>query len=351
MDVERTTGDTGGRIPATQVSADQVFVDHRAALRRWRTVLSVVGLVAALVAGLAVVRAVGSGSPEATVRAYFQALADRDLAAALAVTAPELTSGQEELLQPAVLDSPGYLPPTGATVSEASVTGAEAVVPVTYRIDDRAYTRELRLRRADGWRGRVLSRWLLIDALGSLRLGEVPEQLTVNGHPVAAYDPRGPRILPAVPGGYRVAGTPGPVWEVRERQVAVPAQDAAVVDLPLVPTDAVRDELTRQVRQRLDRCADSGELAPPGCPFGQPVRVRPGAEDVRWEITRYPRLRITGETEGGVPVLRVATAQPGEAVVTGRFTGRDGRFESGVSVTVTGTGRISGDTVVFQPDP
>lgn len=327
---------------------EQVFVDHRATLRRWWIGLCAAGLIGLLLLGLLAVRTFGSTSPEAAVRDYFTALADRDFTAAMAVVAPEVVSGQEELVDQVVLASPDYQPPTGLDVQKATIDDQTATVPVSYQVDGREFTSQLRLRRGDGWGAQLRPQWLLVDALGSLILTQAPERIVVNGQSVAGFDSRGLRTLPALPGGYQVAVSEEELWwEARTVSVAVAAQAGTEVEVPAVPSQAARDELTRQVHRRLDRCTgDSAE----DCPFRERVRIPTNAEDVQWEITRYPRLRITGTVESGELVLWVETSQPGELAVTGRFSTGTGGFEAAVSITISGFARASGETLVFQSD-
>lgn len=326
---------------------DEVFVDYRASGRRWRW-----GLVAAVV----LVGLVGAGylfrvtvtSPEHTVRSYFAALAERDVAAVLRHLAPEVAQPEDpELLDPTVLASPEYEPPTGLRLTETTVDGREAVVRFSYQVAGQTRDAAMRLRRDDGLADALLPRWLVVDGIGSIRVREAPDQVLVNGQLVDAYDPRGPRILAALPGGYRVAvPDDDPLWEGRESLVDVAPQSAADLHLPLVPRTEVREEVTRQVTMRLDACAESEEAMPPGCPFGYARLLR--VNDVTWEIARYPRLRLTAGRDGGGTVILVESSRDGEAVITGTTSfGRP--LRQTVTFPVSGVATVSKTTIVFRP--
>jgi hypothetical protein len=327
-----------------------VFVDYRP--RRWlrRPVLIGAAAVLALFGlGYAVRVTVPAGSPGTALAAYFAALADRDLAAALALTAPEATPATREVVNEAVLRSPDYSPPGQVSVSRVSVDGDDATARVTFTIEGRELRVDaLRLRRAGGAADAIRPRWLVIDAFGTLQLGAAVERVTVNGRLVTAYDAQGARFLDALPGGYQV-GVPedDPLWESRPVLARVEPQDTTEVDVALVPRPAVREEVDRQLVRLLDGCAASTELEPPGCPFG--YRIAGSAVDVRWQILSYPRVGLAAGPAAGQPQAVVETAREGTAMVTGtrRFVGR---FQETVPVRVSGTVVVSGDTVVFRPD-
>lgn len=330
-----------------QPDPSEIFLPYRR--RRWPRRVVLAGAAVALlgIAGVYAVRATVT-SPESTVNAYFAALAERDLAAVLAVTAPEVAEPVgRDLVSAAVLEAPGFLPPGQVEVAGVRVDGRSAVADVSFTVDGQRQQVSLRLRRDRGIADTVLHRWLLIDGFGSIQLGAAPERITVNGQPLPAYDPQGPRILPALPGRYQV-GVPDddPLWQPRAVPVRVGPQRATEVDLPLVPHPAVREEVDRQLVRLLDRCADSAELEPPGCPFG--YGVAGSAEDVRWRIVRYPNIGLAPGPDPDQPVAVVDTATDGEAMVTGtrRFVGR---FEETVPIPISGVVRVSGETVVFQP--
>jgi hypothetical protein len=329
-------------------SPADIFVDYRP--RPWRRKASLIGIgVVLLLVGLVYVIRSTVSSPESAVRGYFDALADRDADAALAAAAPEVREQvARDVISDAVLRSEGYTPPRDVDVTGVTVDGRGAVAEVAYTVDNREVSASLRLRRAGGLLDSVFHRWLVVDGIGSLQLREVPAEITVNGQPVAAYDAQGPRILPALPGGYQVGVPDGnPLWEPRSVPAQVVPQDATDVSVPLAARAAVRESVEQQVRELLDDCAASTELVPAGCPFGYAVVAQ--AEDVAWRIEEYPRLSLTAGPVGDQSAVIVGTSLDGVAVISGsrRFVGR---FEERVPFQATGTATMAGDAVLFQPD-
>jgi hypothetical protein len=328
-----------------------VFVQYRPRPRRRKGVLVAVGVLLVLIAGVYLVRTTVS-SPGSTVTGFFDALADRDLAAALGEVAPEIAGPVErDVVNAAVLESGDYAPPAAVEVTAVEVTGRNAVVAVAFTIDGRDHTASLRLRRDEGMLDTVFHRWRLIDALGSIALGEVPEEVTVNGQLVAAHDPQGPRILTVLPGSYQVAMPPDdPLWDARSMAAQVPPLGQTPVSIPLVARPEVREEVDRQIRERLDGCATSTELLPPGCPFGNQRIAQ--ATGVEWRITDYPNVSLSaGEDPLGRVAMLVETTSEGLAVVTGTQLafGTQRPFEIEVLFPVPGTVSHRGSGVVFEP--
>jgi hypothetical protein len=330
-----------------QVDPSSVFIDYRPSRRRWWVLLAAAAVVLLLVGVVYAVRSTVS-SPESAVSGYFGALADRDADAALRVLAPEVADHAEpELLRDPVLRSADYLPPADVRTTDVTVDDREAVAAVEFTIDGRQHTATLRLRRSGGLADSVFHRWRIVDGLGSIVLGQVTEQITVNGVPMAARDAQGSRVLTAFPGGYQVGVPEGdPLWEPRTVPATVAPLAGAEVDVPLVVRPGIRDEVDRQVRDILDRCAASTELVPPGCPFGYAVVAE--AEDVRWRIDSYPAVAVGPGEELEQPVAVAYSSRDGQATITGsrRFVGE---FEEAVPIPISGTVSVRSGSVIFQP--
>lgn len=331
-----------------QTDPGAVFVDYRPGSRRWKVVLAAALVVATLVGAAYAVRAAVS-SPDSAVRAYFDALAERDVDAALSAVAPEVAAQVErDVIDEAVLRSDAYQPPSEVEVAETTVDGRGAVADVSYLLDDRRYAVSLRLRRDDGAVDKLVPRWLVVDAVGSIMLGETaPGEVTVNGQRVRAYDENGPRVLRALPGAYQVAvPADDPAWQQRAVTARVEPQGAAEVAVPMVVRPEMRQEVEQRIVALLDDCAASAELLPPGCPFGYAVLA--GADEVEWQITGYPTVALSAGRELGETVLVVTTSTEGEAVVTG-VRDRGGEFRASVPFPVSGVALPRAGGVIFQP--
>jgi hypothetical protein len=329
------------------VEPSDVFIDYRPSRRRWWVLLAVAGVVLLLVGVVYAVRSTIS-SPESAVSAYFGALADRDADGALGALAPEVADHAEpELISDEVLRSPDYAPPADVRTGDITVDEREAVAPVEFTIDGRQHTATLRLRRSGGVADSVFHRWRIVDGLGSIVLGQVTEQITVNGVPVPARDAQGPRVLTAFPGGYLIGVPDGdPLWEPRTVPAVVVPVEGTEVDVPLVVRPGIREEVNQQVRDILDRCAASTELVPPGCPFGYAVVAE--AENVRWRIDDYPAVAVAPGEELDQSVAVAYSSQEGQATITGtrRFVGE---FEATVPIPISGTVSVRTGSVIFQP--
>ncbi|QSB15632.1 hypothetical protein JQS43_04590 [Natronosporangium hydrolyticum] len=323
-----------------------VFVDYRPASRRWWLVVGAAAAVAVLLlAGFAVRAAISP--PAAAVRAFFQALADRDAEAVHDLVAPEIADPvAADAINDQVL-ADGYQPPEQWTVHDTTVEDRSAVAEVSYRLDGREHEVSMRLRRDDGPADRLLPRWLVVDAIGTLTLTEAPDEVTVNGHPVAAHEPHGPAVLPALPGGYEVAVPAGEsLWQERSVAATVHPQRTTEVRVPLVVRSEVRDEVEQRISALLDECAERTELVPPGCPFGYAVLA--AAEDVQWRIESYPRITVEPVEQHQETVLLVQSAEDGVAVVAG-VRGLGGSFETRVPFPVSGTAAPRGGSIIFDP--
>jgi len=350
----RTGDEPAGAEPAGAEPAggdEPIFVEYRPDRRRFLAVVAVFGVVALLLAVAYSLR-MTVYSPSAVVHAYFQALADRDLAAALRTTDQGAGGFPDDLLQPAVLESDAYLPPSQPDIVEVTVDGGRAEVRVEFTIGDRPATASLRLRRAEeGFLDSLLRRWRIVDGVRPLPLGSSPAEVEVNGVRVVAQDLDGPRTLPVVFGGYAVGvSADDPLWDAREVTVLVGSDRATVVDVPLVPDPQVRAEVERQVTEILDQCAASTELLPPGCPFGNARYGR--VSDVAWRISAYPELAMAPSPDGfGGVVMAVRSTLDGEAVVTGvrEAFGREVPFEIVVPFPVSGVVSADGAAIAFQP--
>lgn len=330
---------------------EPVFIEYRPHRRRFLVVGAVLGVILLLFTVVYALR-LTVYSPSAVVHAYFQALSDRDLVAALRTTDPAATGGlPDDLLQPAVLESEAYTPPSQLEIGQITVDGRRAEVRVEFTIGDQPATARLQLRRADGFADRLLHRWRIVDGVRPLPLATAPATVEVNGVRVVAQDLDGPRTLPVVFGGYRV-GVPAddPLWDAQEVTVLVGSDRAPMVDVPMAPDPQVRAEVERQVAELLDQCAASTELLPPGCPFGNARYGR--ASNVAWRISSYPDLALMPSPDGfGGVAMVVRSTIDGEAVVTGtrEVFGQEVPFEIVVPFPVSGVVTVDGTEITFQP--
>ncbi|GAA4580481.1 hypothetical protein GCM10023176_60110 [Micromonospora coerulea] len=310
--------------------------------RIWPAVLitAIVGLVLLCTATVRLVpRFIG---PEAAVRAYFDALADRDATRARGLLAEGSAIGQRgpiagvderadlSLLTDATLHHAGYTPPRNLTVGRTIWTGTSATVEASYDFGGPPITITLPLVNERGLRG--LPSWRITDGLLELRLESVVTgRLVVAG---ATLPMTTTRSMVAFPGAYRVALPEHPLYRA-EPAIAF-ANGASASLSPVEVRENVRRDVEQQVRAHVDGCARRIELAPSGCPFvassSVPVKI------LSWTIVRYPELSFTVVADGGVSVT-----SPGQGVAAAtviRTSGAGASWQETVSFDISGTVRV-----------
>lgn len=259
------------------------------AVRRNRLLIVVVALL--LVAGGAVAATAGrtENSPRAAAERYFDALADGDADAALALvaTADKIDTGQYPLLSDAALGEKRFRPQHVEIGDDMTAGGqfgtAARSVRVVYRANGQSVAQELVAVEENGeWRLRLPFVLLGVD-------GQRGRQVAVNGVDLGVAD----RATAAFPGAYEAVATADKL--LAESRASGVAQANGMVDYvaPLqfgVPELAggAEESIRGQVRTALDKCAASSVARPEGCPFGLDV---PGTTvAVSWSITTFPQV-------------------------------------------------------------
>jgi hypothetical protein len=159
-----------------------------------------------------------------------------------------------------------------------------------------------------------------VSPVATLRLTvENDERFAVNGVATesdAAAEPVDYAVL--TPGVYRVDHTS---TYLQARAVdAVVDTPAGVVDatLEVLPADALREQITAEVRAHLAECATQEVLFPSGCPLGRAIPNRV-VSTPEWSIVEYPELTVepgvdfgtwlVSSPDDGVANLRVDVQQ------------------------------------------
>ncbi|MGW2310375.1 hypothetical protein [Actinomadura luteofluorescens] len=292
-------------------------------------------------------------SPETVVRQHFSALGKRDAEAVLRTLPPD---DAEELrgsplLSPAALRDPGYEPPSDLEILDVTRESGEsgdrtARVKVRYVVGTVRHTSFLRLIRDDDSTLALFHRWRVAD------LG-VPLSVTAPGSTEVVVDGRTVRAQPdqegietvALVGRHTVRLADNPMLEAAPTKVAVTYAAAAdgdagaSVDLPVSIRPSATAEVDRQVRQLVDQCARSRDIAPEGCPFAVPIHFGE-VSDVRWKVTAYPQVTVERAEYGVAPV--VTTVTRGTATVSGTEEGYPGKepYSQSVEISVEGNMRL-----------
>jgi len=250
-------------------------------------------------------------SPEATVKRYFNALADRDM-----VQADEQLSGTAVLefethggMWSALIDR-RYQPPTGVQMGgwQRSGTGAERVVAVQYELGGVTHSSLLRLHREGS------AVWRITNGLGTVAVNLAGT--AVNGQRLTTS-----KSLRLFPGIYELGTAPNaPMVTAAPVTVVVTPDRAETAELRATLTDAG----VKAVKQRMDalliECERTSHPAPPGCPFSFTAIAR--ISQVKWTIISRPELVIEQVEPGVVSVrgagpgsVRLSAVDPGGATV------------------------------------
>lgn len=355
-------------MPADPVDTTGVFVEYRSYRLPLVISLLIIGMLLAVVSAGAVAEQ-RLFNPERTVSAYFDALADRDAAAArdllrLEIPEPGLEL-DETLLQQVVLRSDGYTPPTAVRVGEAEPiedvekSGDRVSVGVSYEIAGVRHEQRLELRSEDEKTGGIFRRWRIDGGLYPVDLSAFGfESVVVAGATVPFSGAPGSTTMAAFPGEYVVAAPDDPLLTATPTRVTAGGSFTAsgwegtwAAQLEATVRPEAQAEIGRQIEAYLGECAASTDLNPPGCPFGpyHYYEVR----DVKWTIVAQPEFVV--EFGAGLPGparAEVRTLNPGEAEVTGVEEGFSGPadYTDTVSFYVSGTVLVSGGVLVFEPD-
>ncbi|WP_049562595.1 hypothetical protein [Nonomuraea sp. SBT364] len=321
------------------------LVDHRSRRRPVAVGAAVFMTLVLLVLVLKIVEGV-LFQPANTVRAFFQALNDRDAdaAGALVVPDPERDLTGTDLRGGAVLRSPGYTPPTA--VEAGPVVPAEddqATVGVSYSVGGQRQQVMLTLERDERATVAGLFReWRIVKGA----IGEAYTQVETAGPVLVAgasasaeYD-----VLRAYgyPGGYRVTLPEQPLLEA-EPVIAYTGADRYAEPGVLRPVvkATVQDEVDKQVRTLLDRCSKGTEITRENCPY--PWSNHPGPEQVKIKVVSYPTCEIT--------VSRGQVTARGTGQVRIRQPSFFGVDESTTEFTVSGDVTALDNAVTFQYVP
>jgi hypothetical protein len=288
---------------------------------------------------LLMVRSVLFG-PDDTVGRYFAALADRNAADALAQLPSGAAAGNPLLTDEALADD-GYTPPENAEVGEINIDGDEASAVVTYDLAGSAWTVGLTLRRGGEDTG-PLHRWRITGgALQSLALPTYLPGLRVAGQPMPVDAPGSQPAGTAFPGSYAVTMADHPLLEIPPVTLVAGAEATGAVT-PRLRGDVDRD-IRGQVRAWLTDCAETGQVAPAGCPFSYSSfnTVR----SISWSIVDEPQIQLQLLEDNQVGVS-------GEVSV--RATGRtdsifDPTFDETIRRSFNGTAAVSGGGIRFVP--
>lgn len=228
--------------------------------------------------------------PETDVREYFQALQDGNGGKALGLLNARVPDSNAALLDgDALAEAGSHL--EDVSVSTVSSDGDRAVVRASYLLDGKEASSEFTLHPAETQWG-FFTVWDFDPSTLPTMTVSMPGSTAVdiNGASVAL---RGSSREFAVfyPGVY-TGSYSSPMITAEPREVPVSDEDQrTTMELTAVPSEQLKQQVERQVRDHLDACARQDSLYPAGCPFSAdfPGRIQ-GA--VSWSIKDYPRPEV-----------------------------------------------------------
>ncbi len=287
--------------------------------------------------------------PETDVRAYFEDLRDGDGGQALGLLNAQVPDANAAMLDGDPLEvSAEDL--EDVEVSTVSDDGERAVVRADYTLAGERHSSEFSLHPVDTQWG-----FFTVWAFDETPLPTVTVRLPgatsvdVNGMSVALPESSG-EFSAFFPGVYTASYTSELVAAEPESAVLTdPGQHAEIV-LEARPTEALEQEVDRQLREHLDACADQTGLFPSGCPFSFEFDGRVSG-DVEWTIESYPDPEIVvGSKGGGGWALEPARGTARIAFDSlDLFTGDVERLERTVPFEVAADLTIDGSTVRVDP--
>lgn len=343
-------------------AAGEGTVGHETRLpRRTRRLLVVLAVLAALVAAIWVATdqlSRSKYSPSGQVRAYLDALVEKDVDTVFELFDSRYPAEQSLLLSDELLD-PIDSGLTGYEIGAVSVNGDTARIEVTLERGEETETATYEAEKT-GEQFLLLSQWRLtpIPMMGvplhgvELSWPDFVTEVEINGFPVDVSGfPDRTAVLPAFPGTYTVA-------PVVDDDVFIPTSEEVSIGLPgtffLAPDvnlDArISEETVAEVQElvnaAIDECARSAQPNPPSCGFSASAES-PGS----WRIMEYPRIEVAyrgGEIRFHEDRSGLADFTPeGETPAKGN---QHGRFPS--MITVSGTVSVADDaTVSIDLDP
>lgn len=249
--------------------------------------------------------AVLAADPGRVVRAYFQALTDRDAnrAGAMLALGTNPAAGvttnitEQEMLVASALHNAGYTPPRRVQVRVLQSRGGSATVAAEYDLPGGHQEMQLQLTRQGGTR----SAWEIAN--GVLRMvlpsfdGLHGISLLVLGVPVSGARPSLARVFP---GAYQVSMRENPLNEAAP--VTISAGTTVPPQFVLRSRQGLQASVDTQVRAYLDNCADLHAAHPTWCPFGRDLER--GDADIQWRVTAYPTVNLVLDRYGDVDMTR-----------------------------------------------
>jgi hypothetical protein len=292
-----------------------------------------------------------SYSPEAALRNYSNALAKRDVEAALSNLGPGFTSQLDSSFLQSLISSPKYQPPTDLQIqsileskSETNTRTREA--SLNLRIDTQEYATTLQVLRDHKRTAVLFYKWWLQGGINTLTINAPPATpLQINDVAINSHD-ESTQELTLLFGRYSVGVAENPLLEMKDRTFDLVSEP---VQLSLEPTirDSALRSIDAQVKAYIDDCSASSDAIPEGCPLSyNSYGFYDALDSVEWSIRKYPVTTTFLDPEQGL--VKVQTETNGIAEI--KFSGSEPTYRDTVSFSVSGEAVSKNNEVVFVPE-
>lgn len=209
---------------------------------------------------------------------FLKAIVDGDATAASKIYSPPGNPEDNVLLRNDIYEK-AKLRPSGYEITSSQEEDKEANIKANLVINSKNYP--LHIQMKDISKNGFVPNWQVSKAdFGHIELVSMPKKLVINGVKVdmgkvlAAHKDTKNIKLPVFPGQYEIKAESGNkylTYGEAETLQSLPEsresdyQEKNKIEFKLAMTNALRDEITSQVRNRLAKCLPSREFTPDGC--------------------------------------------------------------------------------------
>lgn len=285
--------------------------------------------------------------PETDVRAYVEDLRDGDGGEALGLLNARVPDANAAMLDGDPLEASAR-DLQDLEVSTVSNDGERAVVRADYTLGGQRHSSEFGLHPVDTQWG-FFTVWAFDETPLPTVTVRLPGATSVDVNGVSVALPGSADDFAAFYPGVYTASYASELVEAEPVSTVLTAPgEQAELALEARPTQALEDEVDRQLREHLDGCADQNSLFPAGCPFSFEFDGRVDGA-VEWTVESYPDPRIEAGTDGGWSLERAEGTARIAFDSLDLFTGEVERIERTVPFGVAADLAIDGSTVRVLP--
>lgn len=230
-------------------------------------------------------------SPKTVANKYVQALETGNFNQANAMINPHVESSQKALITSSVAPKPGNRI-SNAHVTKQTVLHDQATLSISYSLGNKDYNYDLHLIKK-GNSALIFPNWQIQKPWISEVLVYGPDAVTtiqINGTKIKAPT-GGNATLSLYPGIYEVTLPKSQYYtsEMLKLNTQTMPAETSTEQVEAKPTEALIKALSVSVNEHLDKCVESTERAPEGCPFGSDNSYMASkTRNYSWSIVDYP---------------------------------------------------------------